>query len=112
MIVGSSGENIYPEDIETVINKMRYVLESLVVQKKGKLVAMIHLNMEEVESQFKNLKSEAKTYVNEKVDEILTEIQKKVNNEVNKFSKLQQVILQPIPFEKTPTKKIKRFLYA
>jgi long-chain acyl-CoA synthetase len=112
MIVGSSGENIYPEDIESVINKMRFVLESLVVEKKGKLVAMIHLNMEEVESQFKNLKSEARNYINEKTEEILAEIQKKVNSEVNKFSKLSQVILQPVPFEKTPTKKIKRFLYA
>jgi long-chain acyl-CoA synthetase len=112
MIVGASGENIYPEEIESVINKMRFVLESLVVQKKGKLVAMIHLNMEEIEAQFKHLKSEARTYVNEKTEEILAEIQKKVNAEVNKFSRLQQVVLQPNPFEKTPTKKIKRFLYA
>jgi long-chain acyl-CoA synthetase len=112
MIVGASGENIYPEDIETVINKMRYVLESLVIQKKGKLVALIHLNMEEVEAQFKNLKSEARSFINEKTDEILLEIQRKVNLEVNKFSRLSQVVLQPSPFEKTPTKKIKRFLYA
>ncbi len=112
MIVGASGENIYPEEIESVINKMRYVLESLVIQKKGKLVAMIHLNMEEIESQFKNLKAEAQQFMQEKSEEILKEIQKKVNEEVNKFSRIQQVILQPSPFEKTPTKKIKRFLYA
>ncbi len=112
MIVGASGENIYPEEIESVINKMRYVLESLVVQKKGKLVAMIHLNMEEIESQFKNLKAEAQQFMQEKSEEILKEIQKKVNEEVNKFSRIHQVILQPSPFEKTPTKKIKRFLYA
>jgi long-chain acyl-CoA synthetase len=112
MIVGASGENIYPEEIESVINKMRFVLESLVVEKKGKLVAMIHLNMEEIESNFKNMKSEAQQYIQEKSEEILQEIQKKVNAEVNKFSRIQQVILQPIPFEKTPTKKIKRFLYV
>lgn len=112
MIVGSSGENIYPEEIESVINKMRFVLESLVVQKKGQLVAMIHLNMEEVEATFKSFQSEAKSYINDKSNEILSEIQKKVNQEVNKFSRLQLVILQPVPFEKTPTKKIKRFLYA
>ena len=112
MIVGASGENIYPEEIESVINKMRFVLESLVVEKKGKLVAMIHLNMEEVENNFKHLKTEAQQFIQEKSEEILKEIHKKVNTEVNKFSRIQQVILQPIPFEKTPTKKIKRFLYA
>ncbi len=112
MIVGASGENIYPEEIESVINKMRFVLESLVIEKKGKLVAMIHLNMEEIESNFKHMKSEAQIYIHEKSEEILREIQKKVNEEVNKFSRIQQVILQPDPFEKTPTKKIKRFLYA
>lgn len=112
MIVGASGENIYPEEIESVINKMRFVLESLVIEKKGKLVAMIHLNMEEIESNFKNMKAEAQLYFQEKSEEILKEIHKKVNEEVNKFSRIQQVVLQSDPFEKTPTKKIKRFLYA
>ncbi len=112
MIVGASGENIYPEEIESVINKMRFVLESLVVEKKGKLVAMIHLNMDEVEENFKNLKEETKQYVSAKSEEILKEIHKKVNLEMNKFSKISQVVLHPLPFERTPTKKIKRFLYA
>ena len=112
MIVGASGENIYPEEIESVINKMRFVMESLVIEKKGKLVAMIHLNMEEIEQNFKLMKSEAQQFMHDKADEILKEIHKKVNEEVNKFSRIQQVIWQPNPFEKTPTKKIKRFLYA
>ena len=112
MIVGASGENIYPEDIESVINKMRFVLESLVLEKKGKLVAMIHLNMEEIEQNFKTMKEEAQQYIHDKKEEILKEIHRKVNIEVNKFSRIQQVLHQPIPFEKTPTKKIKRFLYA
>ena len=112
MIVGASGENIYPEEIESVINKMRFVLESLVVEKKGKLVAMVHLNMEEIEQNFHSLKAEAHQYVNEKVEEILQEIQRRANADLNKFSRLQAIWLQPIPFEKTPTKKIKRFLYV
>lgn len=112
MIVGASGENIYPEEIESVINKMRFVLESLVVEKKGKLVAMIHLNMEEVEQNMKNMRTEAHNYFHDKSEEILKEIQDQVNAELNKFSKLQRVVLQPVPFEKTPTQKIKRFLYA
>jgi long-chain acyl-CoA synthetase len=112
MIVGASGENIYPEEIESVINRMRYVLESLVIEKKGRLVAMIHLNADEIEQNFKHMKEEAHQFIQDKSEEILLEIHKKVNEQVNKFSRVQQVILQPVPFEKTPTKKIKRFLYA
>lgn len=111
MILGASGENIYPEEIESVINRMEYVMESLVVQQKGRLVAMVHLNMEEIETRFKQAKEEAVQKFNTKVDDILEEIQKKVNEEVNKFSRIQMVVLQPVPFEKTPTMKIKRFLY-
>lgn len=114
MIVGSSGENIYPEEIESLINRMEYVLESLVVEKKGRLVAMVHLNMEEIEQRVKNMRSmkdEAVSKINSRVDEILGEIQQKVNEEVNKFSRIQMIVLQPEPFEKTPTQKIKRFLY-
>ncbi len=111
MIIGASGENIYPEEIESMINRMEYVLESLVVQQKGRLVAMVHLNMEELEKKYNDMKSETVSFINEKSEEILKEIQHKVNEELNKFSKIQRVMLQPIPFEKTPTQKIKRFLY-
>lgn len=111
LIVGASGENIYPEEIESLINRMEYVLESLVVQQKGRLVALVHLNMEELEKKYQNLKSEAVIYLNDKTDEILKDIQRKVNDELNKFSQIHRVVLQPNPFEKTPTQKIKRFLY-
>ncbi len=111
MIIGSSGENIYPEEIESLINRMEYVVESLVIEKKGRLVAMVHLNMEELEKKYQFMKSEAVSYLNEKTEEILKEIQAKVNIELNKFSQIQKIVLQPIPFEKTPTQKIKRFLY-
>ena len=80
---------------------------------------MVHLNVEEVEEHFKHLKQEAihmkkeaQYFLSEKSDDILQEIMKKVNQEVNKFSRINQVVLHPIPFERTPTKKIKRFLYA
>jgi long-chain acyl-CoA synthetase len=114
MIVGASGENIYPEEIESVINRMKYVIESLVVEKKGRLVALIHLNMEEIEHQYQSFRQESELFaekINHKRHEILKEIQEKVNAQVNKFSKLQQVLFQKEPFEKTPTQKIKRFLY-
>ena len=67
--------------------------------------------MEELEKKYQNLKSEAVLYLNDKTDEILKEIQNKVNIELNKFSQIQRIVLQPVPFEKTPTQKIKRFLY-
>lgn len=111
MILGASGENIYPEEIESVINRMEYVLESLVVQQKGRLVALVHLNMEELEKKYQNIKTETVSYINEKAEEILQDIQNKVNEELNKFSKIQRIVLQRDPFEKTPTQKIKRFLY-
>lgn len=114
MILGSSGENIYPEEIESIINNFRFVNESLVVESKGKLVAMVHFNMEELESQYRKLKEQAqnyKEYINEYVEELKKELHNHVNSRVNNFSKLQVVLIQNEPFEKTPSMKIKRFLY-
>ena len=111
MIVGASGENIYPEEIEAIINRFKHVLESIVVQKKGKLVAMVHFNREELELKFKDLKEQANQYVDKYMDELAAELQQFVNSRVNKFSRLQVVIAHAEPFEKTATKKIKRFLY-
>ena len=111
-IVGASGENIYPEEIESLINRMEYVLESLVVQQKGRLVALVHLNMDELEKKYQDIKTETVNFFNEKAEEILKEIQNKANVELNKFSQIQQIEWKTDPFEKTPTLKIKRFLYA
>jgi long-chain acyl-CoA synthetase len=111
MIVGSSGENIYPEEIESVINDLPPVIESLVVQKKGKLVAMVHLNLDELEEKYNQLKKEYSEKAEEMIDEYLEEIRCYVNSKVNKFSQIQVVVYQPVPFQKTATLKIKRFLY-
>lgn len=112
MIVGASGENIYPEEIESVINNFRYVVESLVIQQKGKLVAYVHLNMEEFEKKYQSLKQDMTRQFEDKKDEILTELKDYVNSRVNKFSQINKVISQPVPFQKTATLKIKRFLYT
>lgn len=112
MIVGSSGENIYPEEIEFVINNFRHVVESLVVEKKGKLVAMVHINMEEIEQAYQNMREEVSNFVENKVEDILKEIKTYVNDRVNKFSQVHSVVLQKSPFQKTATQKIKRFLYS
>ena len=112
MIVGASGENIYPEEIESIINNFRFVVESLVVQQKGKLVAYVHINMEELEKKYHLFKQDMTKQVEDKVEDVLNELQEYVNSQVNKFSKIQKVILQPVPFQKTATLKIKRFLYT
>jgi long-chain acyl-CoA synthetase len=112
MIVGASGENIYPEEIESIINNFRFVAESLVVQQKGKLVALVHINMEELEKKYQILKQDMTKQVEDKVDEVLNELQEYVNSQVNKFSQIQKIVLHPVPFQKTATMKIKRFLYT
>jgi long-chain acyl-CoA synthetase len=112
MIVGASGENIYPEEIESIINNFRFVVDSLVVQQKGKLVALVHINMEELEKKYQILKQDMTRQVEDKVDEVLSELQEYVNSQVNKFSQIQKVLLQSVPFQKTATLKIKRFLYT
>jgi long-chain acyl-CoA synthetase len=114
MILGANGENIYPEEIESVINAHEYVHDSLVMQMKGKLIARVHLNMEHLEEQFKAALETAhdkQVFLNEKIDEYLQELKEQVNMRINKNSRLQMVLLQADPFEKTPTMKIKRFMY-
>ena len=112
MIIGASGENIYPEEIESIINNFRFVVESLVVQQKGKLVALVHINMEELEKKYQNFKEDMNRQYEQKKEELLLELQEYVNSKVNKFSKINKVVLQPVPFQKTATLKIKRFLYT
>lgn len=111
MIVGQSGENIYPEEIESVINNFRHVVESVVIEKKGKLVALVHFNAEELEEKYKHLKEDMREQFNAKRNELQKELHKYVNSRVNKFSQIQKIIEHPEPFIKTATLKIKRFLY-
>ena len=118
MILGASGENIYPEDIESVINNFRGVMESLVLQQKGKLVAMVHLNMEELEKNYLHMRNHTVQYISDKkdewnkhVDDFVVELKDYVNHHVNRFSQIHSIIVVPVPFEKTPTMKIKRYLY-
>ncbi len=112
VIIGASGENIFPEEIESVINNFRYVVESVVIEQKGKLVALVHFNMEELENRYEHMKTEVTNYVEQKIDELAVELQEYVNSRVNKFSRVQLVIAHPTPFTKTATQKIKRFLYT
>ena len=112
VIIGASGENIFPEDIESVINNFKHVAESLVIQQKGKLVALVHFNREEIENQYKDLKDGVSQAVDNKCEDLKKELRVYVNEKVNKFSKIQIVETMKEEFEKTATKKIKRFVYA
>ena len=107
MIVGASGENIYPEEIESVINSHRLVTESIVVADKGSLVALVTLDKEKVEEAL----SEFKDNISAKYDELMKEIRDYVNSRVGKFARVSHIEEQKEGFEKTPTMKIKRFLY-
>ncbi|MFW6019953.1 MAG: AMP-binding protein [Bacteroidales bacterium] len=111
MIVGSSGENIYPEEIESIINNFNHVLESIVVEKKGKLVAMVHFNQQELDDKYHDFKEELVDYVEQKKQELRDELLSYVNGRVNRFSRLQLIQVYSEPFQKTATHKIKRFLY-
>ena len=111
MILGSSGENIYPEDIESLINSFSYVQESLVVQKDGKLVAFVHFNIDELEKKYHHLKDKLQDFVSNKQEELIKELQIYINQNVSKGAKLSAVIIEQNPFEKTATHKIKRYIY-
>ncbi|HCY40953.1 MAG TPA: hypothetical protein DHV48_06290 [Prolixibacteraceae bacterium] len=111
IIIGASGENIYPEEIESVINNYPDVIESLVVHQKGRLVALVHLNMEELQTKYSELIEKGSNQAEQKLNEVLKEIQNYINQNVNKFSQVQMIQTHPEPFEKTATQKIKRYLY-
>lgn len=118
MIVGANGENIYPEEIESLINNFRHVVESLVVEQKGKLVALVHFDREALEKKWNEMTTELSHDVKEiaqKVDETITELtaelKQYINERVNKFSKIHSFHAHPDPFKKTATQKIKRYLY-
>ena len=106
MILGPSGENIYPEEIENVINNVEGVGESIVVERDGKLVALVAPNENYIEW---DKESEDKLY--EKLDNWKAKILKVTNKNVNKSSQVSSVEVMKEPFEKTATQKIRRFKY-
>ena len=104
MLLGASGQNIYPEEIEAKLNNMPYVLESLVLQKSdNRLVALICPDYNEVD---------ASGLTPEQLDEQMEEARKQVNSELASYEQIAIVKLHPNEFEKTPKKSIKRFLYT
>lgn len=114
MIVGPGGENIYPEDIETVLNSHVYIADSIVTEQEGRLVALVHFNRDEIEAMVDNWREvwETKKEAWEaKTEQLKKEIMDFVNAKVNRFSRISEVVEEKDDFAKTPTHKIKRFLY-
>jgi len=103
LILSSSGQNIYPEELEAKINNLPYIQESLVIEKNGKLVALVYANMDKIDAEHI---SEAK------VEELMEQNRKNINQILPAYSSISKFELYPEEFEKTPTKKIKRFIYA
>lgn len=114
MILGPGGENIYPEDIECVLSEHDCIEEALVTEQQGRLVAFVHFNAEQLERQIADWRAEWKTKqeaLEAKSTELCNEIKAYVNEKVSQFSRLTEVIELKEDFIKTPSMKIRRFLY-
>ncbi|MEG1623215.1 MAG: AMP-binding protein [Alistipes sp.] len=115
MIIGPSGENIYPEEIESVLNSHAYIADSMVTEQSGRLVALIHFDTEALETKFEGWREEwenTKDAWEQRKDQVMKEILDYVNAKVNRFSRISEVVEQKQDFIKTPTHKIRRFLYT
>lgn len=102
MILGSGGENIYPDNIESLINAQDFVVESLVVPEDRSLTAMVRLDIKALNKTFKDID----------IQDFLEKIRSEVNQKLASFSRIHRIKLQETPFERTPTEKIKRYLYT
>ena len=98
MILNSSGQNIYPEEVESVLSGCPYVIESLVVDRNGKLVALVYAEIPD------DISEESKKDIPE-------QIRVAANKALPAYSKINKVELMASPFEKTPKMSIKRYLY-
>lgn len=103
MLLGASGKNIFPEEIEAVINNMDYIAESLVISEEDKLIALIYPDHEMLKSN---------NIPEEQLPGILEETRKAVNEKLPDFMAVTKFRIHPEEFAKTPKRSIKRFLYT
>lgn len=102
MLLGPSGQNIFPEEIEARLNNLPFVLESLVVSRDGKLVALVHPDYEAMDE----------AHIEQgMLQTIMEENQKTLNKLVASYENISAIQIYPSEFEKTPKKSIKRYLY-
>lgn len=103
MILSASGQNIYPEEIETKLNNMPFVAESLVVERDGRLVGLVYPDYESVD----RLGISGRD-----LDAAMENVRKELNKLVAPYEQISRIVLMPNEFEKTPKRSIKRFLYT
>lgn len=102
MVLSSNGQNIYPEEIEAKLNNLPFVLESLVVEREGKLVGLVYPDYDTVDS----------TGIrHEDLPAIMEQNRKDLNKLLAPYEAVTSIILYPTEFEKTPKRSIKRYLY-
>lgn len=99
MILGASGQNIYPEEIEDKLNSLEGVAESVVVERDGKLIGLVFPEMQQIEEDI------------DKIKQLMQENLQKLNKLLPGYSKVSDIEIVEKEFEKTPKKSIKRFLY-
>jgi len=102
MILGPSGQNIYPEEIESKLNNLLYVVESVVVERSGKIIAMVYPDKEAVASG---------VITRDDLEEQMEKNRFALNNRLPKYMQVTAIELVSEEFEKTPKKSIKRYLY-
>lgn len=102
MILGPSGQNIYPEELEAVINNVTYVIESLVIEDKGGLTALIYPDYHQAE-----LDGMTREDLDKRISEGLPEINKLLPG----YAQIRSIEFMPEDFERTPKRSIKRYLY-
>ena len=103
MLLGASGQNIYPEEIEDKLNSLALVSESVVIQKGNKLIGLVHPDYDE--AQTLNLGEK-------ELMDIMEQNRQELNTMVPAYCKVSEIKIHKEEFEKTPKKSIKRFLYT
>lgn len=103
MLLSSSGQNIYPEEIEAKLNNMPFVSESLVVDRDGKLTALVYPDYEAIDKLGVSVGD---------MDDAMENVRKELNKLVAPYEQIAKIVLMPNEFEKTPKRSIKRFLYT
>ena len=103
MILSSNGQNIYPEELEDKLNSMEYVNEALVIEKEGKITALVNLDLDKLDRD----KIDRTEY-----DNVLEQIRKDTNAELPAYEQIAQIFIQAEEFEKTPKRSIKRYMYS
>ncbi|MCK4763385.1 MAG: AMP-binding protein [Candidatus Aminicenantes bacterium] len=103
MLLGASGQNIYPEEIEARLNNLPYVEESLAIQKDKQIVALVYPNLEAADAQGLS---------EEQIKAKMEDNRQALNEQLPAYMRVNKIELFPEEFEKTPTRKIKRFLYT